>query len=66
MGGVSQLKSKIKKLSRTSFEILRGQKHSIVYMDSDGTILWDDRVNYHDGVLAVPLPMSGAEWEQTH
>lgn len=65
MGGVSQLKSKIKKLSRTSFEIMRGQRHSVVYMGRDGTILWDDRVNYHDGVLAVPLPMPAEEWEAT-
>lgn len=64
MGGVSQLKSKIRKLSRTSFDAMQGQKHSIVYMDKDGTILWDDRVNYHDGVLAVPMTMSVEEWEQ--
>lgn len=64
MSGVSQLKSKIKKLSRTSFEIMRGQRHSVVYMDRDGRILWDDRVNYTDGVLAVPLPETCEEWQQ--
>ena len=63
MGGVSQLKSKIKKLSRSSLDVLEGSKRSIVYIDTDDNILWDDNVVYNDGVLAVPLPMSIDEWE---
>jgi len=64
MAGISHLKNKTKKLSRDSFEALRGRRHSIVYMDAERNLLWDEKVNYHDGVLAVPLPMTMRQWQE--
>ncbi len=64
MPGISHLKNRTKKLGRDSFEALQGRKHSIVYMDTSGNILWDEKVLFNEmGVLAVPPPMSLEEWQ---
>jgi hypothetical protein len=62
--GISHLKNRTKKLGKDSFDALRGRMHSIVYMDTEGNILWDKKVNYNSGVLAVPSPMTLAQWQE--
>ncbi len=64
MPGISHLKNRTKKLSRDSFDVLKGRLQSIVYMDENGNILWDENVNYNSGLLAVPLPVSLEQWEE--
>ncbi len=64
MPGISHLKNRTKKLGRDSFEALKGRLQSIVYMDENGNILWDENVNYNKGLLAVPLPVSLEQWEE--
>jgi hypothetical protein len=61
--GISHLKNRAKKLGSDSLDALQGRRHSIVYMDIDGNVLWDEKVNYNNGVLAVPPPMSLEEWQ---
>ncbi len=64
MGGISHLKNRTKKLGKASFEALQGKKQSIVYIDTEGNILWEEGANYNSGVLAVPLPCTSDEdWE---
>lgn len=64
MGGISHLKNRTKKLGKASFVALQGRRHSIVYIDNKGNILWEEGVNYNSGVLAVPPPCkSDEEWE---
>ena len=66
MGGISHLKNRTKKLAKESFQALQGKKQSIVYIDTEGNILWEEDVNYNSGVLAVPLPCkSDEEWEDS-
>ena len=64
MGGISHLKNRAKKLSRDSFDVLKGRTHSVVYMDENRNILWEENVNYNEGVLAVPAPMSLGQWQE--
>ncbi len=64
MAGISHLKNRTKKLSRESFDVLKGRRHSIVYMDAERNIFWDEKVNYNEGVLAVPSPMSLEKWKE--
>ncbi len=67
MAGISHLKNKVKKLSKESFDVLKGKRQSIVYSDGKGNILWDDKVHYNEkDVLVAPLPMSEEEWEEQH
>ncbi len=62
MAGISHLKNRAKKLSRDSFEALRGRRHSIVYMDADRNLLWDEKVLYNDALLAIPYAVTVAQW----
>lgn len=62
MAAITHLKNRTKKLSRESFDALKGRRHSIVYMDNTGNILWDENVLYNEGVLAVPLLLSIEQW----
>jgi hypothetical protein len=64
MAGISHLKNRAKKLGRESFEALKGRRHSIVYMDAERNILWDEKVNYNEGVLAIPSPMTMGQWQE--
>ena len=64
MPGISGFKNKIKRLSKANLAPLVGSPVSIVFMDEDGEILWEEGVNYNTGVLAVPLPCSIDEWEE--
>ena len=66
MAGISHLKNRAKKLSRDSFEALRGRRHSIVYMDAGRNLLWNEKVNYNSGVLAVPLRMTLEQWVEKY
>ncbi len=49
MAGLMQLKSKIKRLTKASKIVLEGQIVSVVHMDAEGNILYEDGVNYNDG-----------------
>ena len=64
MVGISRLKNRAKKLSKESYNVLKGRRHSIVYMDADRNLLWNEKVNYNSGVLAVPLRMTLEQWEE--
>ena len=66
MAGISHLKNRTKKLGKESFDVLKGRRHSIVYMDDERNILWDKNVLYNSGVLAVPSPMTQEQWEGKH
>ena len=60
MSGISAIASKLRNLvKKTKIE---PKKISVVYFDLDGTIDWPDNCNYK--VLAVPKPMTEAEWEE--
>ncbi len=64
MAGIDGLLKRAKKCQDYLFKANRPRKRSIVYMDRDGVILWEDGVEYNPGgVLAVPLPNSIEEWE---
>lgn len=54
MAGLMQLKSKIKRLTKACKVALEGPIVSVVHMDTEGNILWEDGVNYNDGLLVVP------------
>lgn len=64
MAGIAGLTSKIRRCEKALFILHRKPKQSIVFMDRDRNILWEDGVEYNDGVLAVPLQMTIEEWEQ--
>lgn len=64
MAGIDGLLKRAKKCKDYLSKLTRPPKRSIVYMDRDGEILWEDGVEYNKkGVLAAPLPMSAEEWE---
>ena len=63
---ITHLKNRTKKLSKESFDVLKGRRHSIVYMDDDRNILWDEKVLYNSGVLAVPLPKNLESWQEKY
>ena len=64
MAGLMQLKSKIKRLTKASKVALEGRVVSVVHMDPEGNVQYEDGVNYNDGLLVVPIPSSSIqEWE---
>jgi len=65
MSGYSGLVSRIKKCQKVCSFITRTPIRSIVFMDKDGELIWEEGVNYNKkGLLAVPLPMSIEDWEK--
>ena len=48
---------------RTPF-LKKKPKRSVVYIDTDGNYLWEEGVEYNDGVLVAPVPMTVEEWEK--
>jgi hypothetical protein len=65
MAGYAALGSRITKCQKRMSVLFAPKVESIVYMDHDGELLWDENVEYNrSGVLAVPLPQSLDEWER--
>ena len=67
MAGLTGLLNRVKKCQKI-FKILNKPKvESIVYMDSNGEILWHEDVEYNpSGDSAVPLPLTLEEWEASN
>ena len=48
-------------MGNASLVALHGPLVSVVYMDDDGEIMWEEGVNYNSSLLAVPLPCNSIE-----
>ena len=66
MAGQTELSNRLKKCEKTYNFSHRKRKQSVVYMNRDGEYLWEEGVEYHPGVLAIPLQMTIEEWEQNN
>jgi hypothetical protein len=65
MSGYSGFSSRIKRCQKQLSVIFAPPVKSVVYMDQDGVILWEEGVEYNStGVLVVPLPLTLDEWEE--
>lgn len=59
--GVNALESVVGRLKRKLPR--KNNKISVVYMNKNGSINFDEDKEYNAGVLAVPLPVTEEEWE---
>ena len=67
MSGLSGLVGRIKKCQKVFSLMTKIPKRSVVYMDENREILWEEGVEYNaGGVLVVPLPMTVDQWEQNN
>lgn len=67
MSGYSGFASRIKKCQKLLSVIFAPPVVSVVFMDQDGEIIWEEGVNYNStGVLVVPLPLGLDEWEMNN
>ena len=65
MSGLAGLVGRIKKCQKVFSMMTKVPKRSVVYMDENREILWEDGVEYNaGGVLVVPLPVTIDQWEQ--
>lgn len=65
MAGYAAIGSRITKCQKRMSVLFAPKVESIVYMDQEGNLLWDENVEYNSsGVLAVPLQLSLDEWER--
>lgn len=65
MSGINHLKTRIKRIEKTSKTTLAGPVRSVVYMDDDGNLLFEEGVKYNDGLLVVVKPAKTIEeWER--
>ena len=63
MAGLNGLISRVRKCLKKCHFLTSERPRSIVYMNQDREILWEDGVEYNSGVLVVPLELSLEEWE---
>lgn len=64
MSGYSGFSSRLKKCQKLLSVLLAPPVVSVVFMDQNGELIWEDGIEYNEsGVLAVPLPVSLDEWE---
>lgn len=64
MSGYSGFASRIKKCQKLLSVLFDRPIVSIVFMDQDGELLWEEGVEYNRlGVLAVPIPLGLDDWE---
>ena len=64
MAGKTELSNRLKKCEKGYRLANKPNKRGVAYVDENGDLILEDGVEYNDGVLAVPLPMTLEEWEQ--
>jgi hypothetical protein len=67
MSGISGILGRVRKCGKIFTLLNKPRVQSIVYMNSEGEILWEEGVEYNPtGVLVVPQRMTLEEWESAN